>query len=421
MVCLEDCLRSCGYYRQKAIKHEAEEIMSIQKERAILALEDGTIYRGYAFGHRGETVGEVVFNTSMTGYQEIMTDPSYSGQIVTITYPHVGNYGVAIYDMESNQPYVRGFIAREFSECFSNHRAQQSLEDFMKQHGVVSIQGMDTRALVRRLRSGGVVRGVIAHRSFSCPDDPFGEFTREEEKACVQRACDHYEHHDMTREVTTSLPYAFPTLQQGKRVVLMDFGIKHSIIKRLSEVGIEPIVVPAHTTAAQIMALQPHGLFLSNGPGDPATPLYAHETAWELMGLLPTFGICLGHQLLGLAAGGKTYKLKFGHRGGNHPVKNLLTGTVEITSQNHGYALDLDSVPNQVFTATHVNLNDGTLEGMMHVRYPVFSVQYHPEASPGPHDSHYLFRRFIEEIDLFEGAIGTPIQRGTLGDLGFDK
>lgn len=395
-------------------------VSMIRKERAILALEDGTVYRGYAFGHRGETVGEVVFNTSMTGYQEIMTDPSYNGQIVTMTYPHIGNYGVAIYDMESNQSYIRGFIGREFSESYSNFRAEQSLQAFMEQYGVVSIQGIDTRALVRRLRSGGVVKGVVVHRSFTHPKDPFGEYSPEEEQVYVQRALEHQDiaGHDMTREVTTPLPYAFPTLKQGKRVVLMDFGIKHKIIECLSEVGIEPIVVPAHTTPAQIMALQPHGLFLSNGPGDPAPLEYAHKTAWELMGLLPTFGICLGHQILGLAAGGKTYKLKFGHRGGNHPVKNLLTNTVEITSQNHGYVVDLESIPNTIFRATHISLNDQTLEGMAHAYYPVFSVQYHPEASPGPHDSSYLFKRYIEEIDLFDGSVGTPIGRGSLGQLG---
>ncbi|MBB6097815.1 carbamoyl-phosphate synthase small subunit [Deinobacterium chartae] len=392
----------------------------ILKERAILALEDGTVYRGYAFGHRGETVGEVVFNTSMTGYQEIMTDPSYNGQIVCMTYPHIGNYGVAIYDMESNKPFVRGFIGREFAQSYSNHRAQQSLQDFMADHGIVSISGIDTRALVRRLREGGVVKGVIAHRSYTHPEDPYGEFSPAEEQELVRRAREHQDidGRDMTPEVTTPLPYAYPTLRQGKRVVLLDFGIKHTIIKRLAEVGIEPIVVPAHTTPAQIMALQPHGLFLSNGPGDPAAPKYAHETAWKLLGLLPTFGICLGHQILGLAVGGRTYKMKFGHRGGNQPVKNLLTGKIEITAQNHGYAVDLDSIPDGQFVATHVNLNDNTLEGMAHVRYPVFSVQYHPEASPGPHDSRYLFDRFIEEIDHFEGVTGTPVAKSLPGRLG---
>jgi carbamoyl-phosphate synthase small subunit len=396
------------------------EINMIRKERAILALEDGTIYRGYAFGYRGETVGEVVFNTSITGYQEIMTDPSYSGQIVTMTYPHVGNYGVAIYDMESNKPYVRGFISREFSKAYSNHRAQQSLEVFMQQYGIVSIQGIDTRALVRRLRSGGVIKGVIVHRSYTHPQDPYGEFLPDEEQVYVKRANNHQDidGHDMTCEVSTPLPYDFPTLKHGKRVVLMDFGIKHTIIEQLAKVGVEPIVVPARTTAAQIMALQPHGLFLSNGPGDPAPLEYAHKTVWELMGLLPTFGICLGHQILGLAAGGSTFKMKFGHRGGNQPVKNLLTGDVEITSQNHGYALDLASIPGGSFVATHINLNDSTLEGMAHCRYPVFSVQYHPEASPGPHDSQYLFQRFIEEIGAFDQASGSPIVKALTGDLG---
>ncbi|MFC6591813.1 glutamine-hydrolyzing carbamoyl-phosphate synthase small subunit [Deinococcus lacus] len=392
----------------------------IRKERAVLALEDGTVYRGYAFGHRGETVGEVVFNTSMTGYQEILTDPSYNGQIVTMTYPHIGNYGVAIYDMESNRPYVRGFIGREFSHDYSSHRAEQGLEEFMQKYGIVSIQGIDTRALVRRLRTGGVVKGVIAHRSHTHPEDMYGEFSVEEEAALVARAFDYRDKdgYDMTQEVTTELPYAYPTMRSGKRVVLMDFGIKHTIIKRLAEVGIEPIVVPARTTAAEIMALNPHGLFLSNGPGDPEAPTYAHQAAWELMGLLPTFGICLGHQILGLAAGGRTFKMKFGHRGGNQPVKNLLTGNVEITSQNHGYAVDLESIPNGAFVATHVNLNDGTLEGMAHTRYPVFSVQYHPESAPGPHDSRYLFDRFIEEIDAFDGGDGSPVVKASQGRLG---
>lgn len=392
----------------------------IRRERAVLALEDGTVYRGYAAGYRGETVGEVVFNTSMTGYQEIMTDPSYNGQIVCMTYPHIGNYGVAIYDMESNKPYVRGFIVREISEEYSNFRAQQSLQSFMEEHNIVSIAGIDTRALVRRLRSGGVVKGVIAHRSYTHPEDPYGEFTPEEEQELVLRALRHQDidGRDMTPEVTTPLPYAYPTLRSGKRVVLLDFGIKHSIIKELAQVGIEPIVVPAQTSPAQIMALQPHGLFLSNGPGDPSAPKYAHETAWKLMGLLPTFGICLGHQILGLAAGGRTFKMKFGHRGGNQPVKNLLNGKIEITSQNHGYAVDIESIPDGAFVQTHINLNDQTLEGMAHSRYPVFSVQYHPEASPGPHDSHYLFERFIEEINAFDGATGTPIIKASNGRLG---
>ncbi len=391
----------------------------LKRERAVLALEDGTVYRGYAFGQRGETVGEVVFNTSMTGYQEIMTDPSYNGQIVCMTYPHTGNYGITVYDMESSKPFVRGFISREFTRHYSNHRATQSLESFAKQYGVISIEGIDTRALVRRLRIGGVVKGVVAHRSYTHPEDPFGEFTQYEEALLVSRAKHHedIDGRDMCPEVTTHLPYVYPTLEKGKRIVLVDFGIKHTIIKKLAEIGAEAIVVPASTTPAQIMALHPHGLFLSNGPGDPSAPVYAHEMAWKLLGLLPTFGICLGHQILGLAVGGKTFKMKFGHRGGNQPVKNLLTGKIEITAQNHGYAVDADSVKDH-FQITHVNLNDNSLEGMAHLRYPVFSVQYHPEASPGPHDSNYLFQRFIEEVNVFAGANGVPVAKSRTDLLG---
>ncbi len=394
----------------------------LRRERAVLALEDGTVYRGYAFGQRGETIGEVVFNTSMTGYQEIMTDPSYNGQIICMTYPHIGNYGISVYDMESNRPFVRGFIAREFTRGYSNHRATEALEDFATAHGVISIEGIDTRALVRRLRQGGVVKGVVAHRSFTHPDDPYGEFTDLEEAEMVARAkgYEDIDGRDMMPEVTTSLPYVWPTqpmLAKGKRIVFMDFGIKHTIIKKLAEIGAEVIVVPASTTPAQIMALHPNGLFLSNGPGDPSAPVYTHDTAWKLLGLLPTFGICLGHQILGLAVGGKTFKLKYGHRGGNHPVKNLLNGKIEITSQNHGYAVDMETVTDH-FRATHINLNDGTLEGMAHLRYPVFSVQYHPEASPGPHDSHYLFQRFIEEVNAFNGAHGIPVEKSSSGLIG---
>ncbi len=375
----------------------------LNKPPALLALEDGTVYYGYAFGAHGKSVGEIVFNTSMTGYQEILTDPSYHGQIVTMTYPHVGNYGVSVYDMESNRPYARGFIVREFSRVASNHRANQDLQAFMEQHGIVGIEGIDTRALTRRLRSGGVVKGVIYHGH---TDDAL-----EAELVAEARAHEDIDGRDMTPEVTTPLPYARPTFQDHPRVVLVDFGIKHSIVYKLEQSGAEVIVVPAQTTAAQIMALNPYGLVLSNGPGDPAGPGYAHDTVWQLLGLLPTYGICMGHQLLGLAVGGRTYKLAYGHHGANTPVKNLITGGVEITSQNHNYVVDIDSIPGGQFVATHVNLNDGTLEGMAHARYPVFSVQYHPEASPGPHDAAYHFRRFIEEVNLFEGATALPAAR----------
>ncbi len=375
----------------------------LRKPPAVLALEDGAVYYGYAFGASGQNVGEVVFNTSMTGYQEILTDPSYHGQIVMMTYPHIGNYGVSVYDMESNKPYARGLVVREFSRIASNHRANQDLQSFMEQHGIVGIEGIDTRALTRRLRTGGVVKGVIYH----------GESDDELEAELVRQAQAHedIDGRDMTPEVTTPLPYARPTFQEHPRVVLIDFGIKHSIVYKLEQAGAEVIVVPARTTPAQIMALNPYGLVLSNGPGDPAGPRYAHDTVWQMLGLLPTYGICLGHQLLGLAVGGKTHKLAFGHHGATTPVKNLVTGGVEITAQNHNYVVDIDSIPGGQFMATHVNLNDGTLEGMAHTRYPVFSVQYHPEASPGPHDSSYMFKRFIEEVNAFEGATALPAAR----------
>lgn len=377
----------------------------LKKTPAVLVLEDGSCYHGYAFGAHGETIGEIVFNTSMTGYQEILTDPSYHGQIVTMTYPHIGNYGVSVYDMESNKPFAKGFIVREFSRISSNHRSNQDIQSFMAQHNIVAIEGVDTRALTRRLRVGGVVKGIIHH----------GEPDAAAIAALAQRAKDHLDidGRDMVPEVSTPLPYARPSFKDNPRVVVMDFGIKHSIVYKLEQAGAEVIVVPARTTPAQIMALNPYGLVLSNGPGDPDGPKYAHDTLWQMLGILPTYGICLGHQLLGLAVGGKTYKLTHGHHGANTPVKNVLTGAVEITSQNHNYVVDIDSIPGQEFYATHINLNDGTLEGMAHQRYPVFSVQYHPEASPGPHDAGYLFRRFIKEVNAFEGATSLPISRET--------
>ncbi|PZA08075.1 MULTISPECIES: glutamine-hydrolyzing carbamoyl-phosphate synthase small subunit [unclassified Meiothermus] len=386
------------------------------KERAVLVLEDGTVYHGYAFGHRGKAVGEVVFNTAQTGYQETLTDPSYNGQIVVMTYPHQGNYGVNVFDMESNRPWVRGFVAKEFSPYAAGPRAQQSLAEFMEFYGVVGLEGIDTRALVRKIREGGVLKGVIAHAS-ALGGEGY-RFSEADFKAlqAEARSWTDIDGRDMTPEVSTPLPYAYPTLKTGRRIVVMDFGIKLSQVKYMAELGFEPIVVPGKTTPAQIMALEPQGLFVSNGPGDPSMPRYAHDTLWKLMGLLPTFGICLGHQMLALAAGGRTFKMKFGHRGANHPVKNLLTGKVEITSQNHGYAVDIDSL--REFRPTHINLNDGTLEGMAHLRYPVFSVQYHPEASPGPHDSVYLFRRFLEEVEAFHGVTGVPVEKQRADKLG---
>lgn len=385
-------------------------------ERAVLVLEDGTAYPGYAFGHHGRTVGEVVFNTSMTGYQEILTDPSYNGQIVVMTYPHIGNYGVNVYDMESNRPWVRGFVAREFSSYAAGPRAQQTIGEFMRDHEVVGIEGIDTRALVRKIREGGVIKGVIAHQSvlngagLAFDEKAFAEL------ATQAQSWTDIDGRDMTPEVSTPLPYAYPTLKSGRRIVVMDFGIKHAMVEQLAQMSFEIIVVPGKTTPGQIMALEPEGLLVSNGPGDPEAPTYAQRTLWKLMGLLPTFGICLGHQLLAMAAGGRTFKMKFGHRGANQPVKNLLTGKIEITSQNHGYAVDPDSL--REFKPTHVNLNDGTLEGMTHVRYPVFSVQYHPEASPGPHDARYLFQRFLEEVEDFHSPGGTPVEKQHTGELG---
>src|SRR5690606_26583286 len=324
----------------------------LRKPPAVLALEDGTVYYGYAFGASGQNVGEVVFNTSMTGYQEILTDPSYNGQTVMMTSTHIGNYGVSVYDMESNRPYARGLIVREFSRVASNHHANQDLQSFMEQHGIVGIEGIDTRALTRRLRTGGVVKGVIYH----------GHADAELEAELVSEAKGHLDidGRDMTPEVTTPLPYARPTFKDNPRVVVLDFGTKNSIVYQLEQAGAEVIVVPAQTTPAQIMALDPYGLVISNGPGDPDGPKYAQDTVWQMLGLLPTYGICLGHQLLGLAVGGRTYKLKHGHHGANTPVKNLITGGVEITSQNHNYAVDIDSIPNGQFVATHVNLNDRT-------------------------------------------------------------
>jgi len=357
------------------------------ERQAILALEDGTIYRGEGFGATGPVAGEVVFNTSMTGYQEILTDPSYHGQLVTMTYPHIGNYGVTPEDMESRAPYVKGFIAREFCRHPSNHRAQKTLEQFLIDYGVVGIEGIDTRALVRKIREGGVIKGVIAPGE--C--DP---------KELVEQARSHpdIDGQDITPEVTTPAPYRLDSAKPAPRIVVMDFGIKTTMLQKMRAAGAEVLVVPAHTSAGEIMALHPAGVMLSNGPGDPGAPKYAIAAVRQLIGQVPLYGICLGHQLLGLAMGAKYFKLKFGHRGANQPVKNLITGRIEITAQNHGYAVDVDSLDKLGFLPTHVNLNDGTLEGMAHRHHPIFSVQYHPEASPGPHDASYLFQQFMRAV-----------------------
>jgi len=373
---------------------------------AILALEDGTWFQGVSAGAAGETTGEVVFNTSMTGYQEILTDPSYAGQIVTMTAPQIGNYGVATADTESAKPQVAGFVMRDASPVSSNWRATGSLRDYLVRHNIVAIGDVDTRALTKVLRSSGVMRGIIATGSV----DP---------AVLVERArkAPQMEGSDLVKDVTTAEAYDFETsladavtdasfgiepLRRAKRelrVAAYDYGIKTNILRRLAAHGCKVRVFPASTPASEVMAWQPDGIFLSNGPGDPAAVTYAIDNIKELAaGSTPMFGICLGHQLMGLALGAKTYKLKFGHRGGNHPVKQLDTGAIEITSQNHGFAVDPDSLP-ATTRVTHLNLYDGTIEGLRHIDKPIFSVQYHPEASPGPHDADYLFQEFLDEME----------------------
>ena len=373
---------------------------------AILALEDGTWYQGISAGAPGRTEGEVVFNTSMTGYQEVLTDPSYAGQIVTMTAPQIGNYGVAGTDAESGKLQVAGFVMRDPSPVSSNWRSQGTLRDYLTRHNIVAIGDIDTRALTRKLRSGGVMRGMIATGTV----DPAALIEQTRQIA-------HMEGSDLVKTVTCAEAYDFETsladavteasygvtpLRRAKRplrVAAYDYGIKFNILRRLAAHGCKVRVFPASTPAAELLAWKPAGIFLSNGPGDPAAVTYAIDNLKELAKTdVPTFGICLGHQLMGLALGAKTYKLKFGHRGGNHPVKQLDSGAIEITSQNHGFAVDPDSLPSNV-RVTHLNLYDGTVEGLRHTDKPMFSVQYHPEASPGPHDADYLFEEFLQEME----------------------
>ncbi len=364
---------------------------------AILALEDGRLFRGKGYGARAERGGEVVFNTSITGYQEIFTDPSYAGQLVCLTYPHIGNVGANSLDNEAARPYIEGLIVRDFSEVASNWRSQQTTESFLAAHGVPVISHIDTRALVLHLRRQGAMRAVLSTVSLD------GETL-----AARARSLPEMVGLDLARTVTTAKSYEWsePSIELARlsgaekpgahHVVAYDFGIKQNILRRLVDVGCRVTVVPGGTSAEDALALKPDGVFLSNGPGDPEPCTYAIEAVRKLAGRVPIFGICLGHQIMGLALGGKTFKLKFGHHGGNHPVKSRQTGKVEITAQNHGFCVDPDSLNAKEVELTHINLNDQTLEGLRHRALPLFSVQYHPEASPGPHDSHYLFEQFVD-------------------------
>ncbi len=361
-----------------------------------MALENGTVFTGIAFGdENAEAQGEVVFNTAMTGYQEAMTDPSYKGQILTFTYPHIGNTGVNSFDVESDSIKAEGIIVKEVAKTYSNWRAEKSLSDYLKEEGRIGIEGIDTRELVRVLRSEGAMRGIISASG-----------TAEE---LVERAKNlpSMAGLNLADVVTTKKAYTFepvegddllaeaPEVKTRYNVAAFDFGIKRNILRRLHAHGCNVTVYPASTSAEEILATNPDGVFLSNGPGDPEPLEQAQQTIRDLMGKKPIFGICLGHQLIGLACGASSYKLKFGHRGANHPVKNLLTGAIEITSQNHGFAIDLDSMPDEL-ELTHVNLNDNTVSGLRHRTVDMFCVQYHPESSPGTHDSEYLFAQFVE-------------------------
>jgi carbamoyl-phosphate synthase small subunit len=387
--------------------------------KAVLALADGRIFEGTSFGAAGEAIGEVVFNTSMTGYQEILTDPSYEGQLVAMTYPEIGNVGVNPEDVESRKPFVNGFIVKNYTAQPSNWRSAQALHEYMQTHGIVGIQGIDTRSLVRHLRDHGAQQGVISTLS-----------TNADELVAKARTAPGMVGQDLVHQVTCDQAYDWnqgmwqladgyktrePAKSAAKRkgkgtfgspgffVVAYDYGIKYNILRNLAEAGCRVKVVPAATSAEDVLAMHPDGIFLSNGPGDPDAVPYAKENVQKLIGKKPIFGICLGHQIMGLALGGKTYKLKFGHHGGNQPVIDLTTRKVEITSQNHGFAVDADSLKGGA-EVTHLNLNDNTVEGLAHRELPIFSVQYHPESSPGPHDANYLFKRFTEMMAKHRGS-----------------
>jgi carbamoyl-phosphate synthase small subunit len=375
--------------------------------RALIALEDGRIFEGQSFGASGTRVGEMCFNTSMTGYQEVLTDPSYRGQIVAMTYPLIGNYGTNSLDQESRSPHVRGFVIEELSEAPSNWRSETSLEDYLRHWDIPGVQGIDTRALTRHLRTRGAMKACLTTEDMSATD-----------ATALAVAGEGVIGMDYVREVSTPDIYQWDpddelskpwTLTNGNgrtaglppirfHIVAYDYGIKRNILRLLRQKGFRVTVVPAETPAEKVLSLNPDGVFLSNGPGDPSALSYAHTAVRNLVGKTPIFGICLGHQILGFAFGGSTFKLKFGHRGANQPVKDLHTGRVAITSQNHGFAVDPKTLPPEV-ELTHINLNDGTLEGMRHKELPIFSVQYHPEAAPGPHDASYFFSEFADLIE----------------------
>lgn len=361
----------------------------MKNRKAVLYLENGSLHEGSSFGMEGESLGEVVFNTSMTGYQEVLTDPSYAGQIVTMTQPEIGNYGTNSEDIESRKPFVHGFVVRELSRIFSNWRADKGLSEYLEQSGICGISELDTRALVRELREVGTMRGIISTVDF--------DVSSLQSKVLAHPSM---AGSDYVKTVTTAVSYRWEQPEPSFKVVAYDFGIKTNILRSLGARGCDVTIVPASTTSEDVLALKPDGILLSNGPGDPEPLSYIVANVKKLLGECPIFGICLGHQILGLALGGKTFKLKFGHRGANQPVKNMISERVEITSQNHGFAVDPESLDSNQVGFTHFNLNDQTLEGLRHLSLPAFSVQYHPEASPGPHDSHYLFDDFISLMSV---------------------